>query len=71
MKTIKLCKDCKWSVPEAVGAWHLRCHHPVINAKDVSALSNAIFLGSPTQREREKTWWFAPCGMKGKLHEPK
>jgi hypothetical protein len=71
MKTIKLCKDCKWSVSEAVGSWHLRCYHPVINAKDPAALGNATFTGSYTQRERERTWWFAKCGIKGKLYEPK
>lgn len=66
------CRDCKWSHIEEGRDWNLRCINPIINANDSWALSTTkMGRGSDAQREREKTGWFAKCGMKGKLWEPK
>ena len=63
-----LCKDCKYSKLEESQAWTLRCHHPIINAKDSWALSSIDAEGSScsTERERKRP---APCGMRGALWE--
>ena len=66
-----LCKDCKYSKPEARSEWSLRCLHPAVNARDPWALSGAIVSdqGSSAREERERKW-FAACGMRGKLWTP-
>lgn len=69
--TVKFCKDCVHSMPEKGYEWNLRCQHPQINAKDPWALAYATFTGSNCRDERAKTSWFAQCGQKGKLWEPK
>lgn len=67
-----LCRDCKHSKPEVRSEWNLRCQHPVVNARDPWALSNAADnRGTDCRGERERTSWFAKCGMRGKLWEPK
>lgn len=71
MKTIKLCKDCKWSIPDKQSPWALRCINLSVNSKNAWALSRAKFNGSDASDERSNRSWFAVCGMKGKLHEPK
>lgn len=68
-----LCKDCKWSyMPE--DRYNLRCGHPKVNARNAWALGSVTAEGdaagkSCTDERGEK--WFAQCGMKGKLWEPK
>jgi hypothetical protein len=67
-----LCKECKWSKPEANSDWNLRCTHPFVNSRDPWALSAGRGSGGTTAREeRGKRSWFAACGMKGKLWETK
>lgn len=41
-----------------------------VNKHDPWALAGSKGHGSNARDEREKKW-FAPCGMKGKLWEPK
>lgn len=69
-----LCKDCKYSLPEERSEWCLRCHHPLVNAKDHWALAAAsghtFGNGTACNSERE-AGWFKPCGIKGKLWEQK
>lgn len=67
------CKDCAHSAPEERSEWNLRCHHPAVNANDpwaLSASSTRNSAGTDCGIEREIKW-FAKCGMKGKLWEPK
>jgi hypothetical protein len=67
-----LCRECKWSRKEDNRGSYLRCVHPIVNANDPWALSGGSNnYGSDTHNEREKRGWFANCGMKGKLWEPK
>lgn len=65
-----LCRDCKHSKPEADCSWSLRCTHPKVNARDSFALGGARTFGSDARAQRDVRW-FAPCGMAGKLWEPK
>jgi hypothetical protein len=67
------CADCKFSKPEERSEWNLRCHHPIINANDSYALSNAKgeTYGSDCNSERNKRGWFVNCGMSGKFWSPK
>ena len=70
---VKLCRECRHSIPEPGSAWMLRCTHPEVIKRDPWALSGAKYFsndGSSARDEREKRW-FAPCGMKGKLWEAK
>jgi hypothetical protein len=70
---VKLCRDCKYSVPEPHSEWTLRCMHPLVNARDPWALAGSKPHGSCARDEREKTWTLrglAPCGMRGALWEP-
>ena len=67
---VNLCRDCWHSMPEPDSAWKLHCTHPMVNAVDPWALASATPYGSSARDERKKKW-FAPCGMKGKLWEPK
>lgn len=66
-----LCRDCKHSMPEPGFDWNLRCMHPVVNAGDHWALSSSKPHGSEARSERERISLFSPCGMRGKLWEPK
>lgn len=70
-----LCRDCKHSKPEVRSEWNLRCQHPRVNAGNSWALSNGgDYYGADCRGERERggiRGVFAPCGMKGKLWEPK
>lgn len=62
-----LCKDCRYSEPEVGSEWNLRCHHPVVNARDSWALAACgKNSGSTCHTEREKGY-FSACGMRGKL----
>lgn len=68
-----LCKDCKWTV-KPDWAHNLRCYHPKVVGQDAWALGSISGVGeaagkSCTDERGEK--WFAQCGMKGKLWEPK
>jgi hypothetical protein len=69
-----LCRDCAHQSPEPGSPWNSRCSHPIVNAKDAWALSNTGGQGelatSNCRSERARKW-FAPCGMAGKLWEPK
>lgn len=67
---VKLGRDCRHSMPEPCSAWNLRCMNPEVNRRDPWALAATDPRGSCARDEREKKW-FAPCGMKGKLWEPK
>jgi hypothetical protein len=64
------CRDCKHSRPEERSDWNLKCHNPIVNSKDAWALSSANINGTSCSEER-KVFWFAVCGMEGKLWEPK
>jgi len=65
-----LCKDCKHSKTEERSEWNLRCHHPVVNAKDPWALASINAGGSNCSTVREKHWP-AACGMRGALWDGK
>ena len=74
MTTVKLCKDCKHSLPEPRSEWTLKCMHPEVNSRDAWALSAAEAHGSSARDEREKTWGIkglSACGMRGALWEAK
>ena len=69
-----LCRDCKHSQPERRNYWNNRCFHPKVVASDPWALANnneGDPCGTSCLDERHKRSPFAPCGMKGKLWEPK
>jgi hypothetical protein len=68
---VKLCRECRHSIPEPGSEWVLRCMHQEVNARDPWALSGAKPHGSCARSQRERTLFFYPCGMKGKLWEPK
>ena len=73
-KTVKLCRDCKHSMPEPGSEWVLRCMHPEVNCCDPWALSSAKPHGSCARDERGRDWTLlgrSPCGMRGALWEPK
>ena len=68
--TVRLCRDCRHSMPEPRSEWNLRCMHPEVNARDPWALAGAQPHGSNARDERERTWTLrglAPCGMRGAL----
>jgi hypothetical protein len=69
-----LCLDCKHSKPERMSAFVNNCFHPVVIASDSWALANndqGQPYGSNCREERKRRSWFAPCGAKAKLWEPK
>lgn len=69
-----LCRDCKHGIPEEDAKWNMRCTHPKVNATNSWALANTGGDGKPAQtdaRHERSRKWFAPCGMTGKLWEPK
>lgn len=61
-----------YSTGESGGAppARLACTHPVVNSKDNFYLSSPRRLGSECLYERGKGWR-NPCGISGKLWEPK
>ncbi len=63
---VRLCKDCRHSMPEPNSEWNIRCMNPEVNAKDPWALASSKPHGSCARDERKKNW-FSPCGIKGKL----
>ena len=67
---VKLCRECRHSMPEPVSEWNLRCMNAEVNKRDPWALAGSKAHGSNARDEREKKW-FAPCGMKGALWEAK
>lgn len=67
-----LCADCKYSVPEPGTVYSLDCVNPIVNGKDPWALSAAQRKrGTSCRTEREKRGFWAQCGIKGKLWEPR
>jgi len=70
MKNPLFCRDCRYSAPEPKSEWNLRCHHPQVNCKDEWALASSTNDGSNARDERTIKW-FAACGQKGKLYEPR
>ena len=69
-----LCMYCKHAKPERDSSWNNRCFHPKVVASDSWALANnnqGEPYGLGCREERQKISWFAPCGAKGKLWEPK
>jgi hypothetical protein len=69
-----LCLDCRHARPEEKASWNNRCFHPKVVGSDSWALSNnheGKPYGSSCRDERHKRSPFAPCGMRGKLWEPK
>ena len=72
--TVRLCRDCRHSMPEPKSEWNLRCMHPEVNARDSWALASVKPHGSNARDERERKWTLrglAPCGMRGALWAPK
>ena len=67
-----LCKDCKYSLPEKGSEGKNLCINPKVVSRDPWALANN-FEGKPNGKhcraERDSAWFFAPCGMRGKLWE--
>lgn len=66
----RLCRDCRHASPDGSSTWNLKCHHPVVNARDPWALAAADVphRGTDCRGEREKRWP-AACGMRGALWE--
>ena len=67
----KFCKDCKHSEPDPQSQWTLNCKNPQVNGNDPWALAYATFRGTSCSSERSAKSWFAKCGIKGKLYDPK
>jgi len=70
---VRLCRDCKHSMPEPRSEWNLRCMNPEVNARDSWALSSVHPHGSSARDERETNMTMRglkPCGMRGALWEP-
>lgn len=68
-----LCMHCKYSQPDEHFPRNNRCFHPQVIAKDSWALAkidDGKPFGSSCQDERQR-WFFAACGRKGKLWEPR
>ena len=68
-KPIRFCKDCKWARPGRPG-YYLYCTHPRV----VATWPRALARSEPTvDADDERPRWspFAPCGVRGKLWEPK
>ena len=67
---VLLCKNCKHSKSRAASLWDLYCANPIVNSNDPCFLASGDSLGTGCRQERESKW-FAKCGIKGKLFEPK
>ena len=68
----KLCMDCKWSEEDSGSRWQQRCYNVKVVQSDTWALSNNNCgqpYGAECSEQRKKK--FAPCGVKGKLWEPR
>ena len=75
-KEIKLCRDCKHSMPETLwNGMSLSCLHPIVNCRNPHELASARPQGSNAREERSRPTWTitgkSPCGMRGALWEPK
>ena len=68
--TVRLCRECRHSMPEPGSEWNLRCMNAEVNKRDPWALAGSKAHGSNARDERTRKW-FSPCGMKGKLWEGK
>ena len=80
MLKVKFCKDCKYARNNTNrSSYELRCIHDQVVADYSCALSRwkdpnedtEYNYGTGCHEERSKKSWFAPCGIKGKLWEPK
>lgn len=71
----KLCKDCKYSRLKKNGLHNRNlCVHPIIIRTSPAGLADnneEYEYGASCLKEREKISWFAKCGIKGKLFEPR
>ena len=75
---VKFCKDCKWSRSNSRSTYELRCIHDLVVAEYPWALARwkdpseetEYNYGTGCHEERSKKW-FAKCGIKGKLWDPK
>lgn len=67
---VKLCRDCRYSMPKPGSEWSLFCANVEVNKHDPWALAAAKARGSSALEEREKRF-IGACGMSGKLWEPK
>jgi hypothetical protein len=65
------CRDCKHSRHEKGSEWNLKCHNPLVNAKDPWALSCSKNHSGTSCLDERRIFWFAICGTEGKLWEPK
>ncbi len=70
MKTIKLCRDCRYSIVEA-GLSEIRCVHPNVLGNNPNALASATVRGVYAINERSELWPFGACGRRGALWEAK
>jgi len=70
MTELRLCRECKYHMPEPGSPWNLRCLNPIVNRKDSWALSSSRLEGSSARDERSKKWT-GKCGMTGRLWEKK
>lgn len=72
---VKLCRDCRYSIPEHNSDWNLYCLNPKVNSRDPYALAgNGEIIGTHARSERSRrVIWFNKnaCGMRGALWEPK
>lgn len=65
----KMCQDCRHSEKSK---WVTNfCQHPKVTANDGWILSGNTQNGYSCFLERSNRSWFAKCGVKGKLFEPK
>lgn len=70
MAELRLCRECKYHMPEPGSSWNLRCMNPIVNGEDPWALSSAEPHGSSAKDERSKKW-HGKCGMPGRLWKNK
>ena len=69
-----LCNECRHATEDKQSPWLHKCSHPRVVAADSYALSQNYegrSAGSSCYDQRRKTSWFAPCGIRGKLWEPR
>ena len=69
----RLCLNCKHSKEEKGSPWRHRCFNWKVIKHDAWALSQnneGNPYGTDCYEERKKRW-FAKCGMKGKLYDPR
>ena len=72
MGDIKLCLDCKWSIPEENAAWILQCTHPKVIKSHANTLSAPKRnIGPSCFETRSQPWPFDKCGRRGKLWSTK